>query len=107
MNELLGWIARYEVHLRNEEKAAATVKKYTRDATAFCHWLADRELKKETVLAYKAELVKKYAPASVNAAVSSLNGFFAYIGRCDLKIKSLKLQQSLFCRRERTYKGGV
>ncbi len=86
----------YREQLINEEKARATVQKYLHDARAFLVWLGDEELKKSAVLSYKNEIESAYAPASVNAIISSLNSFFMYMDRCELRVKSLKVQRQIF-----------
>lgn len=91
----------FEAYLTAEEKAAATVQKYVRDVKAFFDFAGERELDKATVLAYKAQLVKSYASASVNAALSSLNRFFRFLGRGELAVKSLRVQRDLFVGREK------
>lgn len=47
-------------------------------------------------LEYKAYLCAHFAPASVNAALSSLNGFFSFMAWYDLRVKNLKIQKQLF-----------
>lgn len=101
MENLFDQIKQYRNQLINEEKSAATIEKYVRDISAFYAWLGGNELAKEIVLTYKQELIKDYATASVNSAICSLNGFFAYIGRHDLKMKSLKIQRKIFCQGEK------
>ena len=59
-------------------------------------WSADQYLSKTIVLAYKAYLCEHYAPASVNAAISSLNSFFNYMEWFDLRVKNLKIQKQIF-----------
>lgn len=88
-------------YLINTEKAAATVEKYTHDVAVFRIWLGTRQLNKSAVLAYKAELISRYAPASVNAALASLNAFFAFADRQDCKVKAVKIQRQLFAKEER------
>jgi len=61
---------RYRLSLVCEEKAVVTVEKYTRDVAEFADWLAGRPVTREAVLEYKANLVRRYAPASVNAALA-------------------------------------
>ena len=39
--------------------------------------------------------------ASVNAKLAAINGFFAFLGRHDLRVKQLKIQRQAFCSRER------
>ncbi len=86
----------YKLHLINEEKSVATIEKYVHDVTEFAEWLEAKELEKSTVLAYKAKLLERYAPTSVNAALSSLNSFFTYMERYDLRVKNLKIQKQIF-----------
>ena len=83
-------------YLINEEKAAATINKYLHDVSEFQIWLGEQELNKTLVLAYKAHLCEHYAPASVNAALSSLNSFFDFMEWYDLRVKNLKIQKQLF-----------
>ena len=82
--------------LISEEKAEATVGKYLHDICEFQAWLGERELCKTAVLVYKSHLCEHYAPASVNAALSSLNCFFSFMEWYDLRVKSLKIQKQLF-----------
>ena len=101
MKILSDQIKQYKTHLINEEKTKATIEKYIRDIIAFCKWIANRELTKELVLEYKAELVENYAPASVNSILASLNGFFSYNEWHELKVKNLKIQRRIFCQSEK------
>lgn len=82
--------------LVNEEKASATVNKYLHDVGEFKRWLGEGVLCKAAVLSYKAYLCERYAPASVNAALSSLNSFFKYMDWYDLCVKNLKIQRQIF-----------
>ena len=69
----------YKTYLVDEEKAAVTIEKYLHDVSELKIWLGERELCKSAVLEYKSYLCDRFAPASVNAALSSLNSFFFYI----------------------------
>lgn len=89
-------IRSFNDYLINEEKAAATVNKYLHDVGEFQLWLGEQELCKTAVLAYKSYLCERYAPASVNAALSSLNSFFNFLEWYDLRVKNLKIQKQIF-----------
>lgn len=91
----------FKIHLLNEEKAPATVSKYIHDVSELRAWLGPRELNKAAVLAYKAALCERYAPASVNAAISSINSFFNFMEWFDLRVKSLKIQRQIFAATDR------
>ena len=88
-------------YLVSEEKTAATVQKYVRDIRAFAEWIGDRILNKDEVLDYKTYLCEQYAPASVNAALSSLNSYFAFCGRQNLRVKNLKIQRQIFIKEDK------
>lgn len=83
-------------YLIGEEKEAATVNKYLHDVEKFQIWLGKQALCKAAVLAYKSYLCEHYAPASVNASLSSLNSFFGFAEWHDLRVKSLKIQRQIF-----------
>ena len=93
-------IAEFKGHLILEERSAATVEKYMRDVRTFAEY-ADGEITKETVIAYKKHLQEHYAVRSVNSMLASINSLFAFLGWHDLKVKSLKLQQQVFCPEEK------
>ena len=89
-------IEKFRNYLINEEKSQATIEKYTHDVFVFMVWLSEEEATKTAVLKYKQELTEKYAPASVNAALSSLNSFFLFNEWYDCKVKTLKIQKQIF-----------
>lgn len=97
-NELIKNFRRY---LIEEEKATATVEKYIRDVNAFADWLGDKALDKETVLTYKENLTKNYAPASVNSILASLNSFFTFNEWYHLRVKNLKIQRQIFVNKDK------
>ncbi|WP_367925443.1 tyrosine-type recombinase/integrase [uncultured Ruthenibacterium sp.] len=92
-------IERYIERLRIEEKAEATLEKYRRDIYAFFNFLPpDKMLKKELLISYKKHLKsEKYAVSSINSMLVAVNGFVAYLGASDCKVKLFKQQRSTFC----------
>ena len=102
MNEITKrTIDEYKNYLVEEEKCSVTIEKYIRDINAFAEWSDGRGITKTLVLEYKSMLTQQYAPASVNSVLSSLNGYFNYIERYDLKVKNLKVQRQIFCQSEK------
>ena len=97
-NEL---IHSFKNYLIEEEKSENTIEKYIRDLTFFMAWLCGQEVTKILALEYKKELCVKYAPASVNAAISSLNNFFAFMEWHDIRIKALKIQRQIFSSKDK------
>lgn len=90
-------IGSYETYLRTEERCAGTREKYLRDIRNFACFLRDGELTKETVIAWREELIKNhYAPVTINSMIAALNGFFRHIERDDCRLRFLKIQRKLF-----------
>lgn len=94
-------VRRFEQYLYEEEKSDKTIEKYMRDIRVFTEWLGGCELDKSVVLEYKRELIKKYAPASVNSMLSSLNALFIYLNWYDMKVKTLKIQKQIFASKDK------
>ena len=112
----------YRGYLQCEEKSRATVDKYMRDIGKFVRWMetqvAERDgetahgkkteeqtvtedqsekrivtgITKECAIAYKKYLEENYKPDSANSMLVALNGFFAYVGWDDCKVKMIKNQ---------------
>ncbi|MCI9144071.1 MAG: tyrosine-type recombinase/integrase [Lachnospiraceae bacterium] len=117
-------VNRYRKYMSDEEYAESTIQKYLRDIQAFRIWLegyntnvadmkdkngrsseteeenpVDRSgnMDREAAAAWKSHLVDAgYAPVTINAMLSSLNGFFVYLGWEECKVKLLKIQRRTF-----------
>lgn len=87
--------------LLREEKSAATVEKYLRDARRFFAFAAGRPITKELTVAYKQQLQKDYALRSVNSMLASVNCLLAFLGRPECRVKALRFQQQTYCRGDR------
>lgn len=84
-------------NLVRAEKSRNTVEKYRRDVSAFTVFSSGTEITKETGLAWKNSLIERgYAVRSVNSMLASLNSLFTFIGRPDLRLSSLRIQQQIF-----------
>lgn len=91
----------FEAYLTDAEKAPATIRKYVRDVEDLGRWSGGCELTKTSILTYKSELCERYAPTSVNAALSSLNSFFSFMEWFELRVKSLRIQRQIFASTDR------
>ena len=112
----------YHNHLLREEYAEGTVEKYLRDIRTFLTWLAGRkdglsgkdgtaaqaegsmcqEVDRETAAEWKAHLLcGGYAPATVNAMISSMNSFFGFLGWDECRTRFLRIQRRTFREQER------
>ncbi|MBE7014935.1 MAG: integrase [Ruminococcaceae bacterium] len=95
-------LEKFKNYLYEEEKSENTILKYLRDLNFFSKWLGEKEITKKEVLDFKKDLIEKYAPASVNSMLSSLNAFFEYNNWQNLKVKTLKIQKQIFSNKELT-----
>ena len=91
----------FREYLIQEEKSELTVEKYVQDARRFLCWLGQRELTKQEVLSYKMELIGRYAVASVNSKLSSINCFLKFLSREDCCVKTVKQQRQAFLSEEK------
>lgn len=89
-------LLQFEKHLREEEKSCATIEKYLRDVRCFYDFLKGRKIDKAVSIAYKQDLIRRYAPASVNSMLAALNGFLRFTGRQECCVKPLRIQRQLF-----------
>ena len=94
-------ICQFKEHLILEERSENTIEKYMRDIKAFIAFLFDATLTKEVVIDYKKHLQENYAVRSVNSMLASINSLFDFLGWVDLKVKSIKLQQQIYCPEEK------
>lgn len=104
MNERLisaKMIGEFKEYLISEERSPITIEKYIRDVRMFSAFTGNSEITKETVIAYKKHLQENYAVRSVNSMLASINSLFAFLGWHNLRVKSLKLQQQVFCPEEK------
>lgn len=118
-------ISGYRKHLEQDEYMDSTIKKYLRDIQSFATWLAgqgsgrnaetglegekeiDVTVNKESVVGWKSYLIGEgYASVTVNAMLSSLNGFFEFWGWQACKVKFLKIQRRIFRSQERELSKG-
>lgn len=94
-------IEKFRNYLREEEKSENTLEKYIRDVTAFSAF-CDGAIIKDTVIAYKQNLIDSgYAVRNINSMLASLNSLFSFLGWYELRVKSLKVQQQVFCSEEK------
>lgn len=95
-------IQEFKKHLIIDEKSEHTVEKYLRDVRTFWFFTGTAEICKEAVIAYKQHLLDAgYAVRSINSMLASINSLFAWLGWSDCCVKTLKIQQQIFCPEEK------
>jgi len=92
----------FEKHLCREEKSAATVEKYLRDAGAFVVLTDGKPVTKELTVAWKKSLMEKgYADRSINSMLASVNSFLDFLDLSHCKVKNIKTQRQTYCLEEK------
>lgn len=92
----------FSQYLCREEKSVATQEKYLRDVRAFCVYANGEMVTKELVLAWKKHLMEQgYAVRSINSMLASMNSLLDFLGWCDCKVKSIRLQRQTYCTEEK------
>ena len=79
----------------------ATVEKYVHELTGLSIFLDGRPLAKGLLLKWKEELIRRYAPSSINNKLAAVNGFLSFCGMGALRLRKLKIQKSLFLSEDR------
>ena len=92
----------FEHLLIEDEKCAATRDKYVRDVRKLLAYVGESgRITKEIMIAYKQYLVERYAVATVNGILASVNSFLKKMNWYDCVVKSLKVQREAFRSRNR------
>ena len=92
----------FRENLIREEKSAATIEKYLRDAGAFLAYSAGQPITKELTVTYKQSLQEQgYAIRSINSMLASINSLLTFLGWTDCKVKNLRCQRQIYCAEEK------
>ena len=92
----------FAAYLKNEEKGENTIQKYIHDIQDFMRFANYLEITKGMVIEYKNKLISEnYAIRSINSMLAALNSLFTFLEWVDFKVKSIKLQQQVYCSEEK------
>ena len=91
----------YRSYLIEEEKARGTVALYLARVKEFAAFMQGREVTKERVLAYKAQILETCAPATANGKLGTVNLFLRYLGAPECCVKRLRIQKQFYLPEER------
>ncbi len=94
-------IKKYIEYLEEQERAASTIQKYVRDIISLMKFLKGEVFSKLDLLEWKEKLSASYAPSTVNGMLTSVNSFLDFCGMRECKIKRLKVQRNIFCKKEK------
>ena len=91
-------IKEFKEYLINNDKSSYTIEKYIRDVFKFKDFAGSVEITKETAGEYKNHLIRSgYSVRSINSMLSSVNALFEFLDRNDFKVKTIKMQRSVYC----------
>jgi len=87
-------IKNYEKYLLRENLAESTAKTYS---NAVYHYYAKfKAINKNNLLIYKASMLDKYSPRTINLRLQGINRYLEYIHKSSLKLKFVKVQSKPF-----------
>lgn len=95
----------FENELMKEEYSLNTIKKYIRDVKRFLQWNRERELTSNNLMEWKRDLIRHYAPTSINSMLASLNHYLEWLGYPQFKVRFIPIQQEIFAKPERELSG--
>lgn len=92
-------ILSFKQYLFQRGSSDNTIDKYVRDVTRF---LAEVDsVTYENLRSYKEELIKRYAPRSVNSMIAAINQYLTFQHMERFKIKPVRIQKEIFCEPEK------
>ncbi len=77
------------------------MEKYLRDLRRFEVFIGGRDICKQLVLAYKADLKAHYALTSANSMLAAVNAFLRFSGWGELCVRQFKIQKCTYCPEDR------
>ncbi|MCD8118509.1 MAG: tyrosine-type recombinase/integrase [Lachnospiraceae bacterium] len=89
-------IAAFEQKLRLNDRAEATVIKYTTALRRLMEWLAEREISKELLMEYREYLRETCTARTVNGVLTAINLWLDMEDMAEYRVKMLKIQRRLF-----------
>ena len=92
----------YREDLLKRERSQGTAEQYARAVGNLAAYLQERPLCGDLLLGWKGQILESHSIATVNAMIAAVNGFLAFCGVPELKLKSLRCQQRIFREMELT-----
>ena len=88
----------YRMYLVREEKEKLTIEKYIRNIRKLMEYASGQELTKDLVMSYKKSLEQSgnYKVSSINSMLIDINQFLEYQRWYDFRVKTYKVQKTLF-----------
>ena len=94
-------IQQFQEYLIEQEKAAATVKKYVCELISLQEYLAGRPLSKTILVEYRSNLQEKHKAVTVNGKLSAINSYLRFMKLDACMVKLLRIQRNVFLNEEK------
>ncbi len=94
-------IDKYAAFLYENERSAATVRKYMAAVKGLSSYLKGRDIAKQEILAYRDQLLQVSTPQTVNGIISAINGYLSFCGHDNARVRFLKIQRKPFAEEKR------
>lgn len=87
-------MTKFEKFLITKNLAKNTVNAYVHTIETFKK--EKRRFEKSSLLSWKAEMIETYKGKTVNLKIQAMNNYLDYIGKSELKLKAIKVQQKTY-----------
>lgn len=87
-------MTRFEKYLRNKNLSENTINVYAFTISMFFE--RHKSITKENLLEFKGYLIENYKPKTVNLRIQGINKYLDFIGKSELRITAVKIQQKTF-----------
>lgn len=87
-------MTKFEKYLRNKNLSENTISIYVFTVEMFNK--RHKTLTKENLLEFKGYLIEHYKPKTVNLRIQGINKYLDFVGKDDLRLNSIKIQQKSF-----------
>ncbi len=84
----------FREYLKEKNLSESTIATYMQSVSYYLSHYGKPD--KDKLLIYKGFLVESFKPKTVNLRIQSINKYLDFIGRSELKLKSVKIQQKSF-----------
>lgn len=89
-------IEKFRKYLFENERAEATISKYLNAVTGIREKYYGEEVNREKLILYRRKLLETHKSQTVNGIFTALNAFFDFLGRPDMRIRLIRVQNRAF-----------
>lgn len=94
-------ISRFAASMQENERASATISKYTFDLKQMMEFFDGQKITKIRLLEYRNHLKDLYQIQTVNSKISAINSYLDFCGLSNHKMKLFRIQKKIFMEEKR------